>query len=439
MTTSNITSIQQLTTLGPQRLARSLVRGDVPEQMVRMLPPQVIHSAIRLSGLESATELFMTLSDEQVARILDFDLWHRDQFSEDNFWLWLATLSDVEFFSGMDKLLRNLDPEILCLLVHRYLDVVMFDEPTEAPPAAEYYTPDRGYTWLGISIEDNDRHVLFARMLAYIVESRPEFFYQLLAEAQAATQSAFEENAYTHKERNLAAEDIPDFELSIQIHRPLPAATILDALERKDTAMSYDIRSPGLCPALHVDRTLEPLTSFLNLMLDQHDPTIVEGEMALILGAAIVFYGVAHYETSEVETMTRQVRGAMNIGLQSLLKQSLGRHSETNHSAQEILKDLISRELDLTAIYKAGLFEISRLRQAALSAMKKIKDESPTHSSTGYDDEKFLQSLAMLGEMFPKAPSWMLLAGGTTTSPEALTAKTLNHLQDLQSVLEKIS
>lgn len=439
MTTTEITSIQQLTTLGPQRLARRLVRGDIPENMVRMLPPQVIHSAIRLSGLESSTELFMTLTDEQVARTLDFDLWHRDQFVEDNFWLWLATLNDVEFFSGMDKLLRNLDPEILCLLVHRYLDVVMFDEPTEAPPAAEYYTPDRGYTWLGISIEDHDRHVLFARMLAYIVESRPEFFYQLLAEAQAATQSAFEENAYTHKERNLAAEDIPDFELSVQIHRPLPAAVILDALELNDIAVSYDIRSPGLCPALHTDRTLEPLTSFLNLMLDQHDPAIVEGEMGLILGAAIAFYGVPHYEVAEVEALTRQVRGTMNIGLQCLLKQSRLRRSEPTEDTQEILKELISRELDLTAIYKAGLAEISSLRQAALGRIRKIKDisepEPPAESAEG----KFLQSLAMLSEMFPKAPSWMLLADGTTAAPEALTAKTLNHLQDLQSVLEKIS
>ena len=78
------------------RLARLL---DSPQlaQIVPRLAPEVLHDLIRDRGLEACTTFIAASTPQQLASVLDLDLWHRtpgrdDQFDEQRFGTWLEAL-----------------------------------------------------------------------------------------------------------------------------------------------------------------------------------------------------------------------------------------------------------------------------------------------------------------------------------------------------------
>lgn len=66
--------------------------------MVPRLPPETLHAAIEQSGIEACGALLALATPEQVARVLDLDLWRRpeagrdERFDADRFGLWLEVL-----------------------------------------------------------------------------------------------------------------------------------------------------------------------------------------------------------------------------------------------------------------------------------------------------------------------------------------------------------
>ena len=77
---------------------------------------------------------------------------------------------EVERLEFLQRLLKVVDFKLLGLLVERHVDHRVFEEPTDIPPGPHFYTPDKGYTWLRVTLEDATRHFLFSRLLALIFD-----------------------------------------------------------------------------------------------------------------------------------------------------------------------------------------------------------------------------------------------------------------------------
>src|SRR4030095_6149380 len=114
------------------RLARPL---DTPylERVVPRLAPEVLHHLIQHRGLDACGALVAAATPQQVAAVLDLDLWRTtpgrdDQFDERRFGSWIETLMDegesvaVRVVAAMDRSLtiaglsryvRVFDPGVL--------------------------------------------------------------------------------------------------------------------------------------------------------------------------------------------------------------------------------------------------------------------------------------------------------------------------------------
>lgn len=359
--------VQGMPGLTSANLARAIFKADVPEQFVRTLPAQSLFMAVRHNGLGSSTDLIEIATVEQCRVMLDFDLWERDRFNEDNFWEWIALSDEDNELSILQKVLKTLDLKLVSLMLARYVDVVVFEEPTEMPPAPGYHTPDKGHTWLGINA-DSDKHFLLARLLAMIFETSAELFYQLVSVQSVATQSMLEEDSYAERCKRLAAEGVPEPDRAVKINSPLDPAQIMRDLEggaQRDIVENISAVEPLVYDA----GIVQPLASLVTQIKPLED---LEGELTLIMNAAITHWAVEYYEHDEISKLVARVKGAINIGLETAMEIS-GLPALESYN-----------RCGLQKLYRLGLHKLMQLRKLALGVpddlIAAVGESSPAFS-----------------------------------------------------------
>lgn len=411
-----------LRALSGRELYHAIMGADLPERVVRALPPHSVYRALAYHGVESSLELLEIAPERHYRFFLDMQLWERDTFLEDCFWEWLSAIDQEGTLEPLEKLVRALDTRVLALICRRYVHAVMGDDPTEQPPSPGYYTPDHGYTWIGIEIADAGRHRLLARLLAYIFQTRAELFYQLLNEALAGTALAFEEDAYQERLRRLREEGIPDFESAAKVVAPLSPERFLELAERAERSEVFEVPDT-LAPFVVEEGVLEPLSTLMQEI--GRDPVRlaeVEAELSLIGNCAVVVYCANLSDASFSERIFGSVRGALNIGLE----EGAARAGST----------------PIALFNKLGLQPFFRLGIGRLRELRKRARELCAERQGAFDDPQ-LQALidALLADMpvLPVSPE-EIAAGRVRYDAEGLEIRTrpferLAEIREIEALL----
>lgn len=404
-----------------QMLVKKIFDSDVPEQFIRTVPAQSIYQIIQEYGVLEISDVVEIITREQFQTLLDLDLWHGDRFEESQLWAWLGLPEATESLISLQRLLGSMDLKLVALLIARHVLIFRTEEATDSPPAPEYYTPDKGHTWLLANHPDENNSFLINRLLALIFETNPELFYQLISIPDVATQSQLEEESYEERQKRLLKEGIPDREWANELHTPLNPSEALRLLDRGIPETSIqDIHS--IRPLVYQERLPEPLRSLLSELPDQ-EPT--EMEITLLINAGIVRWSIDFSDQESSMELIRSIRGAMNIGLEFLSRE------RPDRSLTEIEKTLKLRK-----IYQTGLHLILPLRKAAYDQKKKIEKIDEMDSVT-------LALLEALIEPFPKLPKFIDQHGDTIESGDGKLEggfRALEHLSEIEwarSVLDR--
>lgn len=371
-----------------QNLAKQIFAADLPEQYIRTIPSQALFMALKRNGLQSSSDLIELASIEQCRLMIDFDCWNKSYFHEDNFWQWLALTSEDDDLSLLQKLLKCFDLKIIALLISRYVDHEVFEEPTDNPPAAGFYTPDKGRTWINIKVEDSERHFLLGRVLAMLFETNADLFYQLLALSGTQTPAVLEEEAYQDKTKRLAAEGIPDYDLAAAVN------------SHADTKEIRFLLSAGKAAAKIVDiQAVEPLIfdSPAGRLIDDllRDIAVredVETQLTYIMNAALIYWGVEFYEYEKMLHLTSKIKGAVNLGLEKAVEIS-------GRPVTDVMKTL-----GLIKTYQFGLTQLKELR----TRLKEIRGRMAPDNLTA--EQQLVLTMALQG--FPEIPTYLKLSDG---------------------------
>ncbi len=366
----------------PQALFKQIFQAKSPDQFVRSIPSQNLFLAIRDQGLSSSTEVIELLSPQQLQVVLDFDLWSRDELDEERIWQWLELPDVANDLTLLQRVLQSIDLKLIALLICRYVQVVVTDEATDPPPDDGFHSPDKGNTWIKVTIEDTQKEFLLKRLLALIFETKAELYYQLLQIPTVSTQSTLQEQSYQEKAKRLLSEGIPDDTWAAEMNNPLSLSTASKKLDAAET--DSPIEDIFIIPTfLHAHIIPEPLRSFL-ASIKEKEP--LEREITLLVNSAIVFFRVPAWESEEVQLILEQVRGAMNIGLERILESSPSSSYET-----------IFEILRLRGMYQVGLESIFPLRSKA----QKVPEDSCQN------DPRLLTLKDALSAHFPKLPAFV--------------------------------
>ena len=366
-------------------LYKAIFDADAPEQMVRQLPPQSLYMVIKSTGLQSSSDIIMMASMEQCRLLTDFDLWTGDSLNEEGLWEWLALTDETESLELLQKFIKIVDLKLLAILIEKYVEVKIFEEPTDQPPGAGFHTPDKGHTWIGIKTEDADKHFLLARLLALIFESSAELFYQLISIMSVATNSMLEEESYLERQKRLAAEGVPEPEVAAAVHAPYSLAEAKQEVETK-TERSHvdDIRS--IEPLIYEARMTK---LFAELVRDAADRDELEMEFTYLMNAAVVRWGVDFSNQESVLDLADRMKGAINIALERM---TIG----TSYSIK-----VLHGALGLGKLYRLGLTELMAIRTKArkipLEGVGTLKDSEPV----------LFGAVACAREAFPVMPLYL--------------------------------
>jgi hypothetical protein len=337
-------------------LSRALFRGDLLDAQIRELPPQNLYFALKHAGLESCQEILSTITRKQYRALLDFELWTRDSFREERFWAWLGVIDDPSDLVSLQRCIDSLDPDLLALLVKRYIEVEYHEEKDDPPPGPNYYSPDQGKTWIAFKTHDPDRHRLLGKLLAFLYQTNANLFYQTLLTAFEGTTMEFEESAYQGRSQRLASEYIPVSSDAADMH----VQGSLDELRRKISNIALqkttDVHEAGVYPVVPLfvrGAGFQPMRSMLEQYADERLYE-VQSEFSRILNAAVVFFLGDFAEVDSLTLLTEQVFGAVNIGMQVIQE----------HDPEHFSSDIISC-IAVSDFYKVGLGELYALRKRA--------------------------------------------------------------------------
>ena len=399
-----------------RELVRRIYDAPSPESFVRSLPSQAFYMAVQALGLEEARSLVELATREQYRAFLDFEIWEKDAINEENLWNWLQAVDSETSLEPLLKFVGAADRQLLALIVARYVDYLVMDEASEAPPEPLYYTPDHGFTWVRIALQDREKHRLLARLLAVIFQTSPELFYQLLFTSKAATCLELEEELYQRRTKRLFAEAIPDFASAAEVNKKVSAASLTSEQAAREADKEAPLLTSAVLPLVYEGGLYKLLRDFLRQVEQAGRLEQVEGELTLLANAGIVYYDVPFYDFGAVRFLLQKIKGALNIGLERL------------HGLQGGVFLEIYRLAGLRGIYQAGLFELDVLRRRAEKVCALALE-------TAREADKLVLEKAR--QRFPELPVFLKVAegGAGKLKPESTS---FDSLDDIRLVLDYI-
>lgn len=364
----------------PRNLIEFIFDSEAPELIVQEIPAQQLYMAVKHRGVSSSGDLIAIASVEQCRIMLDFDVWEKDEFQENNFFEWLAIADSEGDLELVKKVIVSSDLKLVARLLQKYVIVTILEDPTDMPPGEGAYTPDKGYTWLQLNHPNEDDQFLLGRMLAVIHDYDARLFYQLIGIPGIATPAELEEKAYEEKEKRLEAEGIPDFDWALKINTPiLPVDARM--LFREKTG--GNVIASGAEPATF----RQPEQVLEEYLLDE----TAREELVLIVNAAARRFEISYGDLDRMTLLVPQIKGAVLIGLEVLTR-----------DLSIATRDLLLSG-GLQAIYRRGLYELFTVRKAAerfpLELLKKSGPES-----------RIFFLIAALKEGLPLIPDWFDVA-----------------------------
>ncbi|MCB0318270.1 MAG: hypothetical protein KDD56_05895, partial [Bdellovibrionales bacterium] len=390
-------------------LKNEILKSKSPESLVRTLPAQTVYMLIKDAGVESSIDLFEMASPEHRKIILDLDLWGKDQINEDNFWTWLSLPDEADSLEILQKIAAVIDLKIIAYFISKHVDAISFEEPTDSPPDTEYFTPDKGYSWIKVSADTEERKFYLSRLLALIFETSADLFYQLLALRTTTTLSQLEEEGFQDKIKRLAAEGVPEVELANEICSPLSLSKALVLIKKELCTPIKDI--PILSPLIYNPKILNPLTEFI-AEVDQQDN--IAAELSLLMNSAIVSWNIDFSDNQLVFETSRKVKGILNIGLEAIL-------SKGNFDSKDIYKSL-----GLRTLFKVGLAELKELTKI----LHKISYDQETLFKT---NKKLLIAIEGVKQRIPEFPEFMDEDNNEAELEISTQYRPFEHLEEIVS------
>jgi len=300
----------------PRRIVTDLLDTPDPRTSTQALSPQAVYSIVAQMGISGAVDVLELASREQIAAIIDFHIWNRDEIDIEKLLEILSCTDATDSLDLLGKIIRSIDLKIIALLISRYVTVVTLDEPSETPFEEGFVTPDNGSTWLRVETTDNDIYFNVSRVIAYIYESNIHLFYQLVAIPTMHTASVLEEEAYLEREKRLQALGFPDEEVANEICTPLTAYDLKVALHKGQTTTNILVsESEGITLEDSLPNQLSPLlgqitsrsTKLLGLVRDVAE---FEAEFGFLLNCSLMRWHVDLSSIQSIKEMAERVQGA---------------------------------------------------------------------------------------------------------------------------------
>jgi len=384
------------------RRADALLEAPNLEAAVRALPGDELYYVLHEIGLAEGADILASATSEQLAVMLDFAIWERDQINPAEYGEWLTAIASAPF-ERIGRWMKGIDSELLGLILRR--GAAIYDltqgEPPEEPEGTFYPTPD-GFFVLDVRVTPVvDDGPDPARALIALVDAMyrtdNEFARRIIVGAIGELDAELEESAYRWRQARMADLGFADYYEALEVYRELDPATVRigDGPARARTVV--DARGDGA--SLRVPTALaERLGDTDGSAFSRAAQKLTAGDELDDLRFALVAL------TNRVLAADRIAPGddeAVSAVLDRLLA-TLDLATERLAQGDDERGAAALRTIPLARLFRLGVSLCGKVKRLALTLRREGPFGAQGFNLAETDDATVLESVSRLRPMFPR-------------------------------------
>ena len=213
------------------RRADALLEAPDLEAAVRALPGDELYYVLHEIGLAEGADILARATSEQLAIMLDFAVWERDQINPAAYSEWLAAIAAAPF-ERIGRWMKGIDSELLGLILRRGAAIYDLSEgaPPEEPEGTFYPTPD-GFFVLDVRVspvvdDGPDPAKALIGIVDALYRTDNEFARRMIVGAIGELDAELEESAYRWRQARMADLGFADYYEALEVYRELDPATV---------------------------------------------------------------------------------------------------------------------------------------------------------------------------------------------------------------------
>ncbi len=381
--------------LTPARKVDALISAENAAEQVAAVEPFALYHLVTAVGVEDCVELVKLATPEQIQCFVDLEGWQGNHLATRRVGEWLSFFLR-EDNERLERIVEDLDPEVVPLYLKDHISVYLMEEEDEAPAELVvrdvHYelTPDRMYA-LVYETEDETEGRRVRLLIERLYGIDPMKAWRFLEATRCELKAEMEENALRFRAGRLSDLGFSPAEEAMKIFRPIDPIAFKRTLTLNGEASGHvSSRHDWLIPSAAQDEFDKP--SFLSKTLDAlhtQQPEVVDGIKEQIVYLVNRVMSAERAEPSNRSALRRvleMVHGNLSMALEFLADRDVNGAAEVVRSVHTQSLFRVGQGLCITLQGQA-----KQLIQNAPAELRLV--DGPPMTLLGSDDRLVLRSV----------------------------------------------
>ncbi len=296
----------------------ALLLSEDPVEAVQAVAPQALYHAILAKGPEECLELLPLMSEDQVIRIMDYDVWRQDQLEIRRAARWLSLFKEVSD-EEMYRRFRDLDEEYQLGLLGPYIDLIdeeLYEKLGSAEQDALHRLPC-GTLHYRVKSEDPAVVEFINQLIEATLSSDVSYAYALLTHAAYNPPNEAEAQLAQFRAARLSEDGFVTYDESLAAFRPVG----LEALRKKYEVKADDLLSTQdqLPVAVSSESKLFLLDVMASMVAENADQApILQHQLLHLANSLCSALQVEADDTGGLRRILTHAQGLVSLGLEYL-------------------------------------------------------------------------------------------------------------------------
>lgn len=320
-------------------------------KIIPALPDAELCYTLKAVGLGDAGWIVSNATSDQIKSCVDLDAWHDHEPDTSVFGHWVSALSDCDD-NALAEILRELDPEVVCLWLRSRISVVLKQDDSDFEPPERSQTLDGQFYFVANAEKDDLQELL--DVVRILFQKDYWTYFRLMQAVVWEVDTENQEWALRWRNGRLQDMGFPEFEEALGIYAPIKKNS-RDFLPEDREPLTNEWELPVWLPSLTTSQ--EEDQNLLRVINELPDNRRQEGLLRLVSLANHVAIA-DKLSLGDSETLPKAMKKAIDVAGKGL------DYLSRLHSISQ--SDIIAR---------AGLVHLFRIGNALSTNVDQVRDE----------------------------------------------------------------
>ena len=389
-----------------RRLRRADALLEAPDlgAAVRALPGDELYYVLHEIGLNDGADILARATSEQLAVVLDFGIWNRDQIDDGALGQWLEAIAAAPI-ERIGRWVTGLDTELIGLIIRRgarIYDLTQEGAPEE-PEGTFFPTPDGFFVLdvLGERAEEEgpDPGRALAQIIDALYRTDKDAARRLLVGARAEMDAELGETAYRWRQARMADLGFADYHEALEVYRELDPASVRIGESPARARPVLDQTSAGDPAALRMPTTLaERLSDAEGSPFARAAQRLTAGDevddlrfaLVTLTNRALAADRVSPGDDEAVATVLDRLVATLDLAIERLAQ------GDDDRGAAAL------RTIPLARLFRLGVSLAGKVKRLAVTLRREGPFGARGFELAETDDATVLEAVTRLRPMFPR-------------------------------------